>query len=168
MGRDLSTRTDPTLEVAFAGSMRSSAPMRIRLFAYGTLQVGHEAAHRLDIVAAEPGTITGFRLYDTGLGWPMAAVGTAHDRVHGQLLTLAGDDSSGPDVAAAFARADEWEGYDPDDPDGSPYLRVEVEAVTAAGDTVATHVYVSSEERLRRHYEGVALAHLEQGVWAPD
>ena len=141
--------------------------MAIRLFAYGTLQVGHEAAHRLDILAAEPATVAGLCLFDTGLGWPMAAVGAAHDRVHGQLLTLAGDHTSVPDVAAAFARADEWEGYDPGDPDGSPYLRVVVEAVTATGHRLVTHVYLSSEERLRRHYQGVALTHLAQGVWAP-
>lgn len=141
--------------------------MRIRLFAYGTLQVGHEAAHRLDVVAAEPATITGFRLYDTGLGWPMAAVGADHDRVHGQLLTLAGDHASDADTAAAFAAADEWEGYDPDDPDGSPYERMVVEAVTASGDRLATHVYVSSEEKLRRHYEGATVTPLERGVWTP-
>ena len=142
--------------------------MVIRLFAYGTLQVAHEAAHLVHVVAAESGSIAGFRLYDSGLGWPFAAVGAPGELVHGQVLTLAGNHASDQDVAAAFARADQWEGYDPADSEGSSYLRVLVEAVTTTTRRLEAHVYVSSEDRLRRHYEGVAATHLEQGVWTPS
>ena len=141
--------------------------MAILLFAYGTLQVGHEAAHRLAVVGVRPGTITGFRLYDTGLGWPFAAPGDEGDVVHGQILTLAGDGASPSGVEAAFARADEWEGYDPADPDGSPFWRSATEAVTPSGQRLAVHVYLSSEERLRRHYAGVRVTRLAHGAWTP-
>ena len=141
--------------------------MPIRLFAYGTLQVGHAAAHRLDVVGAEPGTIEGYRLYDSGLGWPFAAPGRVGDTVHGQVLTLAtGGDAAGQ-VDTALARADEWEGHDPADPAGSLYVRRLVEAVTAGGRRLEVHVYLSSEERLRRHYDAVRVVPLERGVWRP-
>jgi len=137
----------------------------IRLFAYGTLQVGQEASSRLEVIAAEPGTIEGFRLYDSGLGWPFVALGRAGDVVHGQVLTLAGDDTSAARVDAAFARADEWEDYDPGDAAGSLYLRQRVEATTGSGHRLEVHVYLSSEERLRSHHAGLRATYLERGVW---
>jgi len=137
----------------------------LRLFAYGTLQVGQAASSRLEVIAAEPGTMEGFRLYDSGLGWPFVAPGRAGDVVHGQVLTLAGDDTSAAGVDAAFARADEWEGYDPSDPAGSLYLRQRVEATTVSGHRLEVHVYLSSEERLQRHHAGQRATYLERGIW---
>jgi gamma-glutamylcyclotransferase (GGCT)/AIG2-like uncharacterized protein YtfP len=143
--------------------------MTVRLFAYGTLQVGHEASGRLEVLAAVPGTIEGYRLYDTGLGWPFAAPGPPNEIVHGQILTLAGDDTSEDTIDAVLARADEWEGYDPGDPEGSPYLRERVSATaTRSGRRLEVLVYVSSEERLVPHYRDLAPRHLARGVWTAD
>ncbi len=139
--------------------------MTIRLFAYGTLQVGHEASRRLDVVDSVPGRIEGFALFDSGLGWPFACRGHDREQVHGQILTLAGDGSTAQHVARAFAGADEWEGFDPSDPAGSPYLREQVEASTVRGEQVWVHVYLSSEERLRRRYRDARVSRIETGVW---
>jgi len=141
--------------------------MAIRLFAYGTLQLTQGESRRLHAIAAVPGTVEGFGLYDSGLGWPFAAPAEGAGLVHGQILTLPGDRGSAEDVARAFLRADEWEDYDPTDPTRSLFVRERVEATAGNGARTEAHVYLSSAERLRRRYPGLRVTLIEGGIWCP-
>jgi len=87
------------------------------LLCYGTLMKG-ELNHRRYCAGAltiEPAVATG-RLYHLPMGFP--AMTEADDgRVFGEAMTF-------PDLDAALREIDRLEGFRPDDPDGSLYLRV--------------------------------------------
>lgn len=136
----------------------------IALFTYGTLQPGEAGAARLPAVTAHaPGVLRGHRLYDTGLGWPIATMGEASDVVHGMIvwLVLAESDLSPSEVLASV---DAYEECDPADPKGSLYIRAERE-VTTTSEPVPAFVYLSSPARLARRYPAARLEPIVSGRW---
>jgi gamma-glutamylcyclotransferase (GGCT)/AIG2-like uncharacterized protein YtfP len=95
------------------------------VFFYGTLMSGFERRTRLGmddrLRARGRGTIQG-QLFDLGL-YP-AAVPSAEGRVHGEVFEV-------DDAAPVLSALDDIEGYEPDSPDTSLYVR---RAVTATLD----------------------------------
>jgi gamma-glutamylcyclotransferase (GGCT)/AIG2-like uncharacterized protein YtfP len=142
--------------------------MPIRLFTYGTLQNGYAESARLNVIDGIPGTIEGFRLYDSGLGWPFVSIGQEGEIVHGQILTLVGDEASADDMTSAFAQADNWEGYNPEDPARSLFIREQIPAKTEIGERVQAFAYFSSAEWIALRYPDINVTRIEGGVWIPQ
>jgi len=126
-----------------------------RVFAYGTLLRG-EANHErfcADALSIEPASITG-RLYDLGIGFP-AMVSSAFGTVYGEVITF-------PDIDAALAGLDVLEGYHPDRPGQSLYLRrVQTVTLLDSGEEVLAYCYV---------WRGLlpdSAVHVPSGQWRP-
>jgi len=106
------------------------------LFAYGTLMRGRRNHARFcgDALSIEPASTTG-RLYDLPDGFP-AMVGAADGVVHGEAMTF-------PDLKATLASVDVLEGYRPDPPGRSLYLRrVQPVTLLGSGTTVPAYCYL--------------------------
>ena len=106
------------------------------IFVYGTLLRGGRNHGRLcgDALTIEPACTTG-RLYDLPAGFP-AMVEAPDGTVSGEALTFA-------DIEAALAGLDFLEGYRPNQPEHSLYLR-RIQPVTLLdpGATVPSHCYI--------------------------
>ena len=126
------------------------------LFVYGTLVVGGALHDKWcgDPLTVESASTTG-RLYDLPFGFP-ALVQGGRELVYGQAMTFS-------DLQATLEKLDLLEGYAPEDPQGSFYLR-RVRPVTLLG----------SKRRIRAHCylwrgplpEGAVL--VPSGRWSPD
>ena len=107
-----------------------------RVFVYGTLLRG-EANHArfcADALTIEPASTRG-RLYHLPAGFP-AMVEDEEGTVYGEAMTF-------PDLQAALARIDLLEGYRPEHPEHSLYLRrVQPVTLLRPGQTVPAHCYV--------------------------
>jgi len=106
------------------------------LFVYGTLMSG-QPNHRCycaDAVTVEPAVTTG-RLYHLPMGFP--AMIEADDRqVFGEAMTF-------PDLPAKLAVLDHLEGYRPDQPEHSLYVRrVRPITLLRSHHTVRAHCYI--------------------------
>lgn len=134
------------------------------MFAYGTLAPGSDNPAGLAIECATPAELCGYELYDSGRGWPFASVAGASAApgraVRGLLLSVAGDD---PDLD--LAEADAYEGYSPEDPHGSLFVRAEVTVRLGSGTSAPAVAYLSSPERIRAGYPDAPIARLESGRW---
>jgi len=106
------------------------------LFVYGTLmrdQANH-ARYCSDALTIEPAVTTG-RLYYLPMGYP-AMIEADDGQVFGEAMTL-------PDLAAKLALLDHLEGYRPDQPEHSLYLRrVRPVSLFKSGLTVPAYCYV--------------------------
>jgi gamma-glutamylcyclotransferase (GGCT)/AIG2-like uncharacterized protein YtfP len=112
--------------------------MSIRLFAYGTLRQGHalreiaEAAAQLRPIGK--GVARG-RLYDLG-AYPGAVFASGEDagEIEGEVFEV-------PDEAVLRA-LDAYEGFEPDDPAASLFVRIPIEVRMAGrGDSVFCWAY---------------------------
>lgn len=137
----------------------------LRLFAYGTLVDARIAAPLLDIVDAEAGVLDGFRLYDSGKGWPFVSIGQEGELVHGQVLTLVGDADSPDNVKAAFAKADRYEGFEPEDQAHSLFVRERTKVRTEKNQFAQAYVYLSSADWIEKGYPGTVCTRIESGAW---
>ena len=124
------------------------------LFVYGTLcsasggWMHHELARRARL--AGTGWIAG-RLWDTG-SYPAAIPAASPDeRVHGELYKIAPDST-----AELLALLDRYEGYLPDAPGRSLFLRQRTRVTREDGEPVRAWVYVynGTTDRLRRITSG--------------
>ncbi len=97
-------------------------------------------------------------LYDLPHGYPaMFDSGDASNIVHGELITF-------PDIESALKRLDRLEGYNPDSPDSSLYLRiVKPVTITATGKVVRAYLYVFHPRKLPEVKRIGTL--IENGVW---
>lgn len=131
-----------------------SKPERLPFFVYGTLIPGQPNAYLWGkrIVASETAVLPGARLFDMG-HYPMLVEGGA-GRVYGRLIR--------PQPHAyhkILTRLDILEGYDPQQPDTSPYRRESRSVVLADGGNALAWVYIGD----RRSVTG-KLA-IESGDW---
>jgi len=106
------------------------------LMVYGTLmrgQVNH-ARFCADALTIEPAVTTG-RLYHLPMGYP-AMVEADDDQVFGEAMTF-------PDLAATLREIDRLEGYRPDDPEHSLYLRrIRPVSLLKSGLTTPAYFYL--------------------------
>jgi gamma-glutamylcyclotransferase (GGCT)/AIG2-like uncharacterized protein YtfP len=114
-------------------------PVR-HLFAYGTLLGDRRpagiarAAERL--AAFGPATVRG-RLYDLG-EYPGLVLDPAASEVHGTVFTVPDD--------AVLAALDAYEGFEPDDPARSLFVRTRVAATVPDGRALDCFVYVYNRD----------------------
>ena len=122
------------------------------LFVYGTLKQGLSNYHLIAafVRTAIPATIRG-RLYDVG---PFPALAVDDEVVHGEVLTV--EPIALPHLLAIL---DDLEGYYPDDPTGSMYVRRIVTAATGDGGAVEAHAYFYNRDP-------AGLRHLPGGLWS--
>src|SRR5262245_14514084 len=110
--------------------------MAAYLFVYGTLrpELAGPVQRRLlaGLRPVGPGAVAG-RPYDLG-EYPALVAGQDGSRVVGDVLEL-------PDDAAVLAALDDYEDYDPADPDGSLYVRVRRPVRLAGGETRECWLY---------------------------
>jgi len=106
------------------------------LFVYGTLmrgQVNHDR-YCADALTIEPAVTTG-RLYHLPMGYPVM-IEADDGQVFGEAMTF-------PDLAAKLALLNHLEGYRPDQPDHSLYLRrIRPVSLLKSGLTVTAHCYI--------------------------
>jgi gamma-glutamylcyclotransferase (GGCT)/AIG2-like uncharacterized protein YtfP len=106
-----------------------------RVFFYGTLMAGFDRRRRAGIDShlayIGRGSISA-ALFDLGL-YP-AAVPSNDGRVWGEVYDIT-------DAATVLAALDDIEGYRPDDPDRSLYVRSEVDVILADGAPARAWVY---------------------------
>jgi len=118
-----------------------------RLFVYGSLLSTLDLpAHRMLHPGASfvaTGWVSG-RLYDTGEYPALVFAGSGSDRVLGELYAL--DPTR---AESLLARLDRFEGYLPDDPQGSLFRRVRTEVTLEGGGEALAWVY-----RYARSMEG--------------
>ena len=90
-----------------------------KLFVYGTLHPGQAPWHLNDVVSLfvslGPGSVRGHR-YELP-EFPAVILDPDGPEVEGEIFAL-------PDESALLERLDSYEGYDPESPDGSRFLRV--------------------------------------------
>jgi len=126
-----------------------------RVFVYGTLLEGAPNHARFcgDALTIEPARTEG-RLYHLPAGFPVmteAAGGT----VYGEAMTF-------PDLGATLAKLDLLEGYRPEDPERSLYVRrVQPVTLLCTGKSVAAYCYVWQRPLPR----GAVL--IPSGRWTP-
>ncbi len=121
-----------------------------KFFVYGTLKVGGKFAPNLDHLRKKvtPASLTGFDLFgvvyskDTKPDFPAAIKGTG--KIKGEIHEFT-DDVKALDIL------DHIEGYIEDDPEGSLYLRDEVEVDLEAGGKETVFVYLFNRE-IQPHY----------------
>ncbi len=137
----------------------------LSLFVYGTLRPGQAAAGLIGpIDRCAPGVLASARLYDTGLGWPIAVQSAPGEVVEGDVVWPA---LGGRSEASLFEALDDYEECDNRSGAASLYWRQHC-TVTVAGDgEVASWTYLSSLERLRARYPGAQPRRLALGRW-PD
>jgi len=128
------------------------------LFVYGTLMRGRPAHGLLApwVVQAQPGTCVG-HLYRMPAGYP--AMVESHDgRVHGEVLSLR------PELP--WAKIDEYEGFDPANPQGSLYVRSQRRIELRPQGHVEAHCYLLVSGTLQTHIAQGAFR-LTDGRWPP-
>ena len=112
------------------------------LFAYGTLRPGREPAEIADAVAKLRAVGEGFvsgTLYDLG-GYPGAVPDPkAKGRIAGTVMELPEDES-------VLERLDEYEGFDPEAPETSEFVRVRQAVELKTGGTVECWFYKYNRE----------------------
>ena len=105
------------------------------LFAYGTLMRGQRNHARFcgDALSIGPASTTG-RLYDLPAGFPAMVEGEG--TVYGEAMTF-------PDTEATLSDLDVLEGYQPDQPGRSLYLRrVQPVTLLTSGTIVPAYCYL--------------------------
>ena len=122
------------------------------LFVYGTLKRRFEAH---EILAGSrfvsEGSISG-SLYDLGVDFPAAVNDGTRNRVFGELFEI--QDGLIDDI-------DEYEGFNPDDPDESVFVREIADISLPDRKTVKAEVYYMPENQLSRFF-----AHpIQDGKW---
>ncbi len=125
------------LQLPFVNSTSRSLELPDYLFAYGTLQPGFappeiaEAAAKLRLVGQ--GFVYGELLQLSG--YPGAVPDPdAKNRIPGTILELPGDES-------ILRQLDEYEGYDPEAPDASEFVRVRIDVELNGGGTLKCWMY---------------------------
>ena len=111
-------------------------------FVYGTLLPDQPnfPLWESDIIAMEPATLVGSRMYDMGY-YPMLVTAVPSEVVQGMCITI----HEAP-YNAVLQRIDDLEGYDPTKPDEVGYQRQAVEIVLANGRTQPAWVYLGQPE----------------------
>lgn len=114
------------------------------LFVYGTLIPGQAPTCVADLVArfrvVGRATVRG-ELYDTGR-YPALVLNSNAGPTHGWLCEV-------PDDEVLWRRLDNYEGFDPDAPDGSLFRRVPATAALADGTVVNAQTYVYNRPTAR-------------------
>jgi len=126
------------------------------LMVYGTLMRGqaNHARYCADALTIEPAVTTG-RLYHLPMGYP-AMIEADDGRVFGEAMTF-------PDLASKLAVLDILEGYRPDQPEHSLYLRrVQPVSLLNSGLTVPAYCYVWCSKL------PASSLLLAAGQWPPD
>ena len=106
------------------------------IFAYGTLLEGaaNHARFCADALTIEPASMQG-RLYRLPAGFP-AMIEVPDGTVYGEAMTF-------PDLEATLAGIDLLEGYRPDRPEHSLYLRrVQPVTLLRTGETIPAYCYL--------------------------
>ena len=107
------------------------------LFVYGTLQVGRAAPQVEHLVKqlrhVDKATVHGI-LYDLG-DYPAAVLVPAGSGISGEVLEL-------PPDPLVLRQLDEYEGYDPDCPDQSLFIRALHPVLLESGNTLTCWIYV--------------------------
>jgi len=112
------------------------------LFVYGTLQTGHapdEIAHAVETLQHVGSAFVRGVLYDLG-EYPGAVLDpSSKQKISGMVLQL-------PEDANVLRQLDEYEGFDPNAPDESLFVRVLQEVVMESGRTLRCWVYVYNRD----------------------
>jgi gamma-glutamylcyclotransferase (GGCT)/AIG2-like uncharacterized protein YtfP len=129
---------------------------RRALFVYGTLKAG--ASNHVRVASSQrivEARVRG-RLYDSGKGWPVLIFG-GETFVHGQVLFF-------DDLTPLLPALDEYEGFDPQQPERSLFVRTLRPVTLDGGEDIDAWVYemppAREEELVRR---GAVL--LSSGRW---
>ena len=112
------------------------------LFAYGSLQPGCAPAEIADVAAKLRPIGAGFvhgALYDLGRYPGAVPDASAKGRISGTVLQL-------PEDASVLRQLDEYEGFDPQAPEHSEFVRMRLPVEMATGGTMDCWVY-----RYNRH-----------------
>lgn len=124
------------------------------LFVYGTLRSIFGGPMHRELVGRAHATGTGWvtgKLFDTGR-YPAAVLTASPDeRVHGELYTIK------PELTSELLDLlDCYEGYYPESPERSLFLRQRVQVTQENGETVPAWIYVynGATDRLRRITSG--------------
>ncbi len=129
-----------------------------KLFVYGTLMRGRPAHGLLApwVVQAQAGTCAG-HLYRMPAGYP--ALVDSHDGlVHGEVLSLR------PELP--WGKIDDYEGFDPSDPQGSLYIRTQRRIDLGPHGQVEADCYLLVDRALEAHIAQGAFR-LTDGRWPP-
>jgi gamma-glutamylcyclotransferase (GGCT)/AIG2-like uncharacterized protein YtfP len=97
------------------------------------------------VLSAVPADLQDHQLYDSGYGWPFATP-DVDMTVHGTLLSF-------EFTPTGMSRMDDYEAYDPDDPEHSLFVRTSIPsgAITrhdSGRSPASTSVYLSSGDRI--------------------
>ena len=112
------------------------------LFAYGTLQPGFAPEEVAEVAAKLRPVSQGFvygELYELD-GYPGAVPDPkSKNRIRGTVLEL-------PEDTTVLSQIDEYEGYDPDDPETSEFVRVRQAVELSGGGTQECWIYRYNRE----------------------
>ena len=112
------------------------------LFAYGTLQPGFAPEEVAEVAAKLRPVGQGFvygEIYELD-GYPGVVPDLkSKNRIRGTVLEL-------PEDAAVLRQIDEYEGYDPDDPETSEFVRVRQAVELSGGGTQECWIYRYNRE----------------------
>ena len=112
------------------------------LFAYGTLQPGFAPEEVAEVAAKLHPVGTGFvygEIYELH-GYPAVAPDpNSKNRIRGRVLEL-------PEDPGVLRKLDEYEGFDPEDPETSEFVRVRQTVEMSAGGTLECWIYCYNRE----------------------
>lgn len=136
--------------------------MANQFFVYGTLRQGEVRWHVIEhlVTASESAALPGAQLYTVG-SWPFIVLNEddTENKVVGEVITV--DDK---DLQQLLMTLDGIEGYYPSSPDGSLFIRKELDVITDTGETVRAWVYVGGTE-LRLAARGRRYRQIDSGDW---
>jgi gamma-glutamylcyclotransferase (GGCT)/AIG2-like uncharacterized protein YtfP len=130
----------------------------VKIFVYGTLKEGGHFAKSFDEVRekSKPATIQG-QLFDVASWFPgVKLTGSPEDIVYGELHEYKNGDE-------VLSRMNRIEGFNPDNPEKSLFIRKTVTVTTEDGEKERAEVY---EFNFEKESERASMAErVENGVW---
>ena len=111
------------------------------LFVYGTLKKNFDSHQLLkDSKFIDNAYIYG-SLFELTAGFPAVCLDGGRDHVYGEVYDI--DEFEIDEI-------DQYEGFNPDDPSDSIYLRLEADAYIAKNKTIKVSVYVMDDKQISR------------------